>query len=190
MAGTSTLREPQQAVQENPALIEIAPVGVRVAPGEAETRPPSGRSNTHIIDSAWPLAATIWSYGPLGLTYGPFRTSSLGVATRIGVTRFWTAGSVDQRMLKYHSSCVANGATPRAIGWLRELVERRLPHRIHRVVILVVAADPAVHRLSRRTRRYLDAVVSEPEADALRGKSIDDFHVVSLDRGVPRPPSA
>ena len=52
-------------------------------------------------------------------------------------------------------------------------------------MILVVATDPAVHRLSRRTCRYLDAVVSEPEADALRCKSIDDLHVVSLDRGVP-----
>ena len=58
----------------------------------------------------------MWSYGPFGLTYGPLRTSSLGVATRIGVTRFCTAGSVDQRMLKYHSSWVANGPTPRVIG--------------------------------------------------------------------------
>ena len=32
--------------------------------------------------------------------------------------RFASAASGVQRMLKYHSSCVANGPTPRVTGWV------------------------------------------------------------------------
>ena len=98
--------------------------------------------------------------------------------------RAFAAASAVHRMLKYHSSCVANGPTPRVTGMLRELVERRLPHRIDREVRLVVPADPSVHRFARNTGGHLDPVVREAEADAFGGQRVDDLRPLALDRRV------
>ena len=64
---------------------------------------------------------------------------------------------------------------------IRELVERRLPHRVHGPVGLVVTADPPLHGLSRNACGYLDRVVREPQSCAAGHERVQHFRALALD---------
>ncbi|MFN9953775.1 MAG: hypothetical protein ACK55I_11815, partial [bacterium] len=72
-------------------------------------------------------------------------------------------------------------------GMLRERLEFRLPHRVHRELVLVVPADPAVQRRARIALGNLDPVVGEPQPLPLRRQRIEDLHPIRPYRRMPLP---
>ena len=101
---------PEDGVQDQLAEIGVAPVLVEVAAGEAEAAAAVGTVDDpgqHLFAA---LGLEMCLYGPRGAAETPWRVWSSGLATMIGVTPFISGR---KRMLKYHSSPMANGFTPR-----------------------------------------------------------------------------
>ena len=86
-------------------------------------------------------------------------------------------------MLKYHSSRILNGLTPRVTGCSGKLREVGVPVRVGREAGLVVAAQP-VQDVVALALGVFDGVVQVDEADALVDELLDDLLVVLLEDGV------
>ena len=87
-------------------------------------------------------------------------------------------------MLKYHSSRMANGLTPRVIGCSGKLLEIGRPVRVGREAGLIVAADPVEELVARLPLGHLDGVMQADEAHPLVHQFLDRFEVIPLDHGV------
>ena len=125
-------------------------------PVKPTPRPPSGRSTAHIIVSARPFASWMCGVRPLGIDVGPVaQAASLGLADRIGVTPFMSGR---KRMLKYHSSRIENGLTPRVIACSGKSVNSGVHIGLQDHWMFVIAADPVLEFLAALVLRHLDGV--------------------------------
>ena len=68
LAGTSTFASQSSAFSMILRWLGSPQLACVWPPVNPKPLPPPGRSYAHIIVSAWPLAAMMWSYGPRGLT--------------------------------------------------------------------------------------------------------------------------
>ena len=92
-----------------------------------------------------------------------------------------------KRMLKYHSSLIANGLTPRVIGCsgidLKSATQCGLVEKPR----FVISADPVEELVAGLALGHLDRVVQAGKADALVHQLLEGFQAVLLDHRMTAP---